>query len=114
MEVCSLFGAGRWKTADFAAGDIMVFGMQTLHMSTTNVTNRARISADTRWHPAQEPADPRYSTDAQRYVREMAVAGAWKEDKPAVHGKADAAHVDPASRAGVTMSALRVRWGFPA
>ena len=51
----------KWKTTDFAAGDVLIFNMQTLHMSTTNMTNKARISCDTRWQPSSEPLDPRYS-----------------------------------------------------
>ena len=49
----------KWKTTDFSAGDILIFTMQTLHMSTTNMTNKARISCDTRWQPSSEPFDPR-------------------------------------------------------
>ena len=51
----------KWKTTDFAAGDVLIFSMQTLHMSTTNMTDKARISCDTRWQPSSEPLDPRYS-----------------------------------------------------
>ena len=53
----------KWKTTDFAAGDVLIFSMQTLHMSTTNMTNKARISCDTRWQPSSEPLDPRYTWD---------------------------------------------------
>ena len=58
-EITHLFG-GQWKTADFAAGDILLFGMATVHMSTPNTTRQVRISADVRWQPAAEPVDPRY------------------------------------------------------
>ena len=34
--------------------------MQTIHMSTTNTTTRARISCDTRWQPQNKPIDHRY------------------------------------------------------
>jgi ectoine hydroxylase-related dioxygenase (phytanoyl-CoA dioxygenase family) len=33
-EITNLFG-GSWRTADFRAGDILIFGMKTVHMSTT-------------------------------------------------------------------------------
>ncbi|GMH63425.1 hypothetical protein TL16_g03709 [Triparma laevis f. inornata] len=51
---------GKWLTADFEPGDVLIFGMQTMHMSTTNVTGCVRISCDVRWQAAAEPADPRY------------------------------------------------------
>ncbi|XP_005112039.2 1-deoxypentalenic acid 11-beta-hydroxylase [Aplysia californica] len=58
-EITSKFG-GQWKTVDFSAGDVLIFGMRTAHMSTTNTTHLARISCDTRWQPASEPVDPRF------------------------------------------------------
>ena len=140
MEVTRLFGrkAARWRTADFYAGDVLVFGMKTLHMSTTNVTQRARISADTRWLPSSEAADPRYSGNVQRYVaEEMAVAGAWTTSPAAESPTSDARATEDADkdnpppkspttprtrpsasgqgchRTQVTMDELRQRWGFP-
>ena len=44
-EIKRLFG-GEWKSADFEAGDLLVFTMQTMHMSTTNITDKVRLSAD--------------------------------------------------------------------
>ena len=52
------YGA-KWVTNDFEAGDVVIFPMQTLHMSTTNITDKARISCDTRWQPISAPIDPR-------------------------------------------------------
>ena len=53
-----------WVTEDFKMGDCVILPMDTLHMSTTNTTDRFRISCDTRWQPAAEPLDERWSTDA--------------------------------------------------
>ncbi|MFH1070435.1 MAG: phytanoyl-CoA dioxygenase family protein [Candidatus Glassbacteria bacterium] len=53
---------GRWLTADFRAGDMLVFGMWTLHCSLDNCSpqGRIRITIDTRWQPADEPVDERW------------------------------------------------------
>lgn len=53
-----------WVTEDFKMGDCVILPMDTLHMSTTNTTDRYRISCDTRWQPAADPHDERWSTDA--------------------------------------------------
>eukprot|EP01048_Picozoa_sp_COSAG05_P000386 COSAG05_NODE_10_length_39559_cov_64.255423_20_plen_377_part_00 len=57
-------GIAGWVTADFAAGDCVILPMDTLHMSTTNTTEKFRISCDTRWQPASDPHDERWATDA--------------------------------------------------
>jgi hypothetical protein len=53
----------RLLTADFAAGDICLFGMFTLHGSVDNASasGRVRLSCDLRWQPASEPMDDRWS-----------------------------------------------------
>ncbi|MEF3305479.1 phytanoyl-CoA dioxygenase family protein [Paenibacillus sp. GYB003] len=58
-ELIDKFG-GRWATTDFRAGDAIFFGMYLLHSSTENTTNRFRISCDTRYQLASEPADERW------------------------------------------------------
>ena len=52
----------RLLTADFAAGDILVFGMFTMHGSLDNHSpqGRVRLSCDVRYQPAADPFDPRY------------------------------------------------------
>lgn len=60
LEVTRKFG-GHWRTADFAAGDVMIFGMYTLHASTTNTTHRYRLSCDVRYQPSSHPMDPRWT-----------------------------------------------------
>ena len=48
-----------WVTEDFRMGDAVILPMDTLHMSTTNTTDRYRISCDTRWQPVADPHDER-------------------------------------------------------
>jgi hypothetical protein len=52
---------GRWLTADFSAGDLLVFGMYLVHASLDNQSpDRLRLSSDTRYQLASEPADERW------------------------------------------------------
>ncbi len=51
---------GRWLTTDYAAGDLLVFGMFTMHASMDNHTDRFRLSTDTRYQPATDPIDERW------------------------------------------------------
>lgn len=53
----------RLLTAEFRAGDLIVFTMTTLHGTLDNhsAINRARLSCDVRWQPAADPIDPRYA-----------------------------------------------------
>ena len=60
VEIRDRFG-GRWLTADVRAGDVITFGLYTLHGSTNNTTNRFRLSCDVRFQPASEPMDERWS-----------------------------------------------------
>ena len=52
----------RFLTADFAAGDLLVFDMRTMHGSLDNHSpaGRVRLSCDVRYQPAADPLDPRY------------------------------------------------------
>jgi len=90
VEVVERYG-GRWLTAAFEPGDIMVFGMFTMHMSQVNRMDRFRATADVRWQPAADPCDER-----------------WFGDAPAGHyswgGKAVGAELKP-------MSVARSEWG---
>ncbi len=54
---------GRWLTTDFEAGDVLVFGMHTLHGALDNhsAVGRCRLSSDSRYQRADEPADPRWN-----------------------------------------------------
>jgi len=53
----------RLLTADFRAGDVIVFNMTLLHGSLDNQSEagRTRLSCDVRWQPAIDPVDPRYA-----------------------------------------------------
>jgi ectoine hydroxylase-related dioxygenase (phytanoyl-CoA dioxygenase family) len=55
----------RLLTADFEAGDVVVFGMYLLHGSLDNRSpiDRVRLSCDVRWQPASLPTDERYFGD---------------------------------------------------
>lgn len=50
----------RWLTTDYELGDLLVFGMYTMHASMDNLTNRLRLSTDTRYQLASEPVDERW------------------------------------------------------
>ena len=62
LEITEKFG-GVWQTTNFYAGDIIFFGMYTMHASTTNTTNRFRLSCDIRFQPASDPVDKRWGGD---------------------------------------------------
>ncbi len=51
---------GRWLTAEFRAGDLLTFGMATVHASLDNQTDRVRISSDSRYQLASEAVDERW------------------------------------------------------
>ena len=54
MQIIERFD-GQWQGSDYHAGDVIIFGMHTMHASTTNLTNRFRLSCDVRYQPASEP-----------------------------------------------------------
>lgn len=58
-EITEKFG-GRWLTTNFNPGDILIFGLYTLHASTTNLTDKFRISCDIRFQPKGEKMDERW------------------------------------------------------
>jgi ectoine hydroxylase-related dioxygenase (phytanoyl-CoA dioxygenase family) len=52
---------GRWLTApEFRMGDVVVFGMFLVHASLDNQSDRIRLSTDSRYQLASEPADERW------------------------------------------------------
>ncbi len=59
-EITDKFG-GRWLTTSFNPGDVLIFGLYTLHASTTNLTNKFRISCDIRFQPAGDEVDDRWA-----------------------------------------------------
>jgi hypothetical protein len=83
IELVDTFG-GRWLTTEFETGDALIFGMYTMHGSLLNETDRYRISCDTRYQRADEPADER-----------------WIGEKPIAHyawGKGETTTIDEARR----------------
>jgi hypothetical protein len=51
---------GRWLSCEFRAGDALIFSMQTVHASLDNHSPYFRISSDSRYQLASEPADERW------------------------------------------------------
>jgi ectoine hydroxylase-related dioxygenase (phytanoyl-CoA dioxygenase family) len=51
---------GRWLTTAFQMGDLLTFGMKTVHGSLDNSTKSYRLSTDTRYQLASEPIDERW------------------------------------------------------
>jgi hypothetical protein len=50
-----------WLTAQtYRPGDVVIFSLRTLHASLDNTTDRVRLSTDSRYQPASEPADSRW------------------------------------------------------
>lgn len=62
----------RWLSADFQAGDLLTFTMHTAHIGLDNNTaDRIRLSSDSRYQPAAEPADHRWvGPDPQGHGRQ--------------------------------------------
>ena len=87
-EITDTFG-GQWLTDDVQAGDLITFGMHLMHASTTNTTDRWRLSCDVRFQPTSEPADER-----------------WVGNDPKGH---DARHADPDTI--TPMEQARAAWG---
>ena len=51
---------GRWLSAEYRMGDLLVLSMYTMHASLDNHTDAIRISSDSRYQRADEPADERW------------------------------------------------------
>jgi len=51
---------GRWLTAEYEMGDLLVFTMFTMHTGNDNQTDRLRISTDSRYQPAADAIDERW------------------------------------------------------
>ena len=102
---------GQWRVTDFQSGDVVIFGMRTLHMSTVNTTaDTVRVSCDVRWQPRGDPRDGRYFGDARAVDPAQRVrSGAWQTDRVEETAH-DAAGTMPTAP-GVTMAELRRGWG---
>lgn len=51
---------GRWLTADYHAGDVLVFSIYLMHASLDNHTRGFRVSTDSRYQLASDPVDERW------------------------------------------------------
>ncbi len=51
---------GRWLTAEYQMGDVLIFSMATMHASLDNQGDTIRLSSDTRYQHADEPVDERW------------------------------------------------------
>jgi ectoine hydroxylase-related dioxygenase (phytanoyl-CoA dioxygenase family) len=51
---------GQWRTAEYRAGDVLIFSIFTVHASLDNRSARIRLSSDSRYQSALEPADERW------------------------------------------------------
>lgn len=52
---------GRWLTSEkYEMGDVLIFGMYTIHASLDNQTDFVRLSTDTRYQLASQPIDERW------------------------------------------------------
>ncbi len=51
---------GRWLSAEFKAGDVLIFGMFTVHASLDNHSRSIRLSSDSRYQLASESVDDRW------------------------------------------------------
>ena len=94
LEVTERFG-GRWQTANFRAGDLLIFPPFTLHCALENTTNRYRISSDSRFQPAADPVDARFmtNTEPERLLRHRY-------------------RVRDGAVTSVTMAEARAKWGL--
>ena len=55
----------RWLTATFEPGDVLIFSMNTLHGAFDNLTDRCRLSTDSRYLVEGETADPRWNGEGE-------------------------------------------------
>ncbi len=51
---------GRWLSTNFRMGDVLTFTLGTVHASLDNLSDRIRLSSDSRYQRASEPADERW------------------------------------------------------
>lgn len=56
----SLGGTRRWLTGEYRAGDVLIFSIFTVHASLDNQSDRIRLTSDSRYQLASEPADERW------------------------------------------------------
>ena len=107
-DIAAIDPSVSWVSGDYSAGDVVIFGMHMLHMSTANCTDALRLSVDVRFQPLADPIDERYTgslAEMEAKQRERKKGGAW-----AVSSGESGAEAVP--QPAVTMDALRQRWGI--
>lgn len=73
---------GRWRGADFAAGDILVLSTLLVHRGARNLSNRMRLSIDCRVQRAREPVcDASIELQGESFGWEEVYAG-WTDEAP--------------------------------
>jgi len=88
VEIVDKFG-GCWATTNFEMGDVVIFGMHTMHASLPNLSEKLRISVDSRYQLASDPIDERWvGTDPKGHY-------AWRKAE---------AEIEP-------LDVSRARWG---
>ncbi len=90
-EILEKFG-GQWQTTNFQAGDMITFGMHTMHASTNNVSGRLRLSSDVRFQPTADVMDAR-----------------WVGEQPV--GNPEGLARQAGELPGITMEQARKNWG---
>ena len=58
----------RWASTSFQAGDIMIFGMYLMHGSLDNMSDRFRLSCDTRYQLADAEVDWRHMGEIPDHI----------------------------------------------
>jgi hypothetical protein len=51
---------GKWRTSEYAPGDVVIFTTYTVHASLDNTSDRIRLSTDSRYQPAGTILDERW------------------------------------------------------
>jgi hypothetical protein len=59
-QLARSLGNRRWLTSEYRAGDVIVFSVFTVHAGLDNLSDRVRLSSDSRYQPAGKPADERW------------------------------------------------------
>ena len=80
-------------------GTIFVSTFRTIHMSTVNLTNKVRISCDTRWQPKSHKADSRYVGEMETSPKKL--RGDWAKCSP-----------EQEKKEYLTIEKLKEMWGF--
>lgn len=113
----------QWVAGDYRAGDVIMFGMRTLHMSTANLTDKVRISCDVRWQPKGDEVDPRYvgagaqdvgsrQAAGMRATDAAAAAAAEEAEEKAKEKEEEKEEKSGAVDGGPTLQDMKEKWGL--